>query len=237
VTVYADEVGDKYNIGKKDFSIPGFKGDPRFNAMYARSKTDMTGGFVGLERKVSDRDRATTRGELQRILTEDLQKEALAQVPGDFVMFDKAFAISFQELPQGDSSGSTVALNEEAKFTGILFQKDELARYVSKMLALPISNLNPQITNEKELSFELLNRDSFNELTGTINFTLDGSPKFVSTFNTDGLSDKLAGQPKGSVDEILKGIPQIDSADVTIRPFWKRSFPEDSKDIKIVLEK
>ena len=29
-TIVADEPGDKYNVGLKDFTIPGFKGDPRY---------------------------------------------------------------------------------------------------------------------------------------------------------------------------------------------------------------
>ena len=53
VVVYADEVGEKYNMGLGDFTIPWFKGDPRFDDFYARSKTEMTGGFVGEKKIVS----------------------------------------------------------------------------------------------------------------------------------------------------------------------------------------
>ena len=38
VTVYADEAGEGFNIGLMDFTIPGFKGSPRFAKFYARSK-------------------------------------------------------------------------------------------------------------------------------------------------------------------------------------------------------
>jgi hypothetical protein len=46
-TVYADEAGEEYNISLTDFTIPGFKGGPRFDKFYARSKTPMSGGFMG----------------------------------------------------------------------------------------------------------------------------------------------------------------------------------------------
>ena len=46
VTVYADEAGDKFNISLTDFTVPGFKGSPRFEKFYARSKTPMAGGFI-----------------------------------------------------------------------------------------------------------------------------------------------------------------------------------------------
>src|SRR3989344_6529655 len=48
ITVYADQPGSSYNIGLTDFTIPGLKGDPRYEKFYARSKTPMTGGVSGV---------------------------------------------------------------------------------------------------------------------------------------------------------------------------------------------
>ena len=47
VDVVADKAGAEYNIGLTDFTIPGFKGSPKFETVFARSKTEMTGGYVG----------------------------------------------------------------------------------------------------------------------------------------------------------------------------------------------
>jgi len=47
-TVYADEPGEDYNKGFSDFTIPGFKGSPRYENFYARSKTEITNGFSGV---------------------------------------------------------------------------------------------------------------------------------------------------------------------------------------------
>ena len=57
--VSADEAGKEYNIGKTDFTIPGFKGDARYSKFYARSKTDMEGGFIGTIYSLSDEDEAS----------------------------------------------------------------------------------------------------------------------------------------------------------------------------------
>jgi len=46
-TVFADLPGPNYNIGLNDFTVPGFKGTPRYEGFYARSKTTMAGGFIG----------------------------------------------------------------------------------------------------------------------------------------------------------------------------------------------
>ncbi len=42
--VVADEQGSKYNIGLAEFQVPGFRGTPRFDSIYARSLAPFTGG-------------------------------------------------------------------------------------------------------------------------------------------------------------------------------------------------
>jgi len=53
VTVKADKPGATYNIGLKDFTIPGLKGSPKYTEIYARSKTEMSGGFSGMQKVIS----------------------------------------------------------------------------------------------------------------------------------------------------------------------------------------
>ena len=47
MNVVADKVGAEYNIGPAKFTIPGFKGAPKYDGFYARSESQMAGGFVG----------------------------------------------------------------------------------------------------------------------------------------------------------------------------------------------
>ena len=46
-SVVADEGGTSYNSPLTDFKFPGFKGIAKYDTIYARSKTPMTGGGVG----------------------------------------------------------------------------------------------------------------------------------------------------------------------------------------------
>ena len=73
--VYADVAGDKYNVGLSDFTIPGFKGDPRYAKFTAKSKTDspISGGFSGTVKVPSDASVATAKEELKQ----DLKKIAV----------------------------------------------------------------------------------------------------------------------------------------------------------------
>ncbi len=98
-SVVADQAGAEYNIDLSDFTIPGFKGDPKFTTIYARSKTPMIGGFVGIRRKVSDTDLAAANTTLQTSLKTELMNQAKAQVPPDFIIYPNLVYITYTNPP------------------------------------------------------------------------------------------------------------------------------------------
>ena len=83
-TVYADEAGEKYNIGLTDFTIPGFEGSPRFDSFYARSKTEMAGGFAGERLSANPDELKKAQDELRTELKKQLMAEAFSQIPDEF---------------------------------------------------------------------------------------------------------------------------------------------------------
>jgi hypothetical protein len=54
--VVADSEGEEYNIGPTRFSIPGFKGSPKYEGFYGESSKNMSGGSSGKSVDVSDLD-------------------------------------------------------------------------------------------------------------------------------------------------------------------------------------
>src|SRR3989344_8455696 len=86
-TVYADQAGEEYNIGPADFTLPGLKGGPRFEKVFAKSKSAMSGGTSGNVRVVKKEDidsaRTAVNEKLKNRLTETLSK----QKPEGYVLF------------------------------------------------------------------------------------------------------------------------------------------------------
>jgi hypothetical protein len=99
-TVTADQPGESYNVGLKDFTIPGFKGDPRYTAFYARSKTPLSGGFSGIQKIVADADRAKAKSAIESRVETELVKQIVAQIPEDKVFFPKGYTVDFVQLPE-----------------------------------------------------------------------------------------------------------------------------------------
>jgi hypothetical protein len=234
VTVYADEPGEKYNIGLKDFTIPGFKGDPKYKAVYARSKTEMTGGFVGTINKVSDSDLASAQKEIHNDLDEALKKEALSQVPEDFVLFEGGEAITYDSLPQTDAKGSSVTINEKGTLNGVIFNKNKLAQYILAQNKSSFDVPNISISNLDSLNISIQKKENFSPLKDKeFTFTIDGDIKFVALFDTDKVKNDIMGQPKKNLNQILTKYSSIEKAEAVVKPFWKSNFPTNLKNITI----
>lgn len=234
VTVYADEPGENYNIGLTDFTIPGFEGSPRFEAFYARSKTEMTNGFVGDKKVISENEEASARAEIQSDLESQLREEAIAQKPEGFELYPDAIFISFTPLSDAER-GSKVAIREKATLYGVLFKQNDFARLVALNTVAGFDEEPIEIVDPQSLSFAILNKEDQRPWdTDAFRFTLEGNAHLVWTFDAEQLREDLAGKSKGALETVLSGYPSIDEAKIALRPFWRQTFPEDVTDIKVV---
>ncbi|MBL7045550.1 MAG: hypothetical protein ISR99_00760 [Parcubacteria group bacterium] len=231
-TVYADSAGKKYNVGLTDFVVPGFKGDPRFDSFYARSKSSMTGGFEGVKKTVDKSDEALARSELQEDLSEQLRDDAKSQKPENFYLFDNATFIEF-EAGQTEASGSNAKVVEKGTLYGVLFEKEAFSKFLAEETIGDFESTDV---------LELLTTDNL-QLTSaegsvpwseeSFTFKLGGNGYLIWVYDEGQLQSDLAGKSKGAIETVLSGYPSISSANVVVRPFWRRSFPDEADKIKI----
>jgi hypothetical protein len=234
VTLVADQPGADYNIAPSDFTIPGLKGTPRFTTMYARSKTPMTGGFVGVRKNVSAADLSTAVSGLQTALKNDLLTQARAQVPEDFILYPNLVSISYTDLPQTNPTDQGVTVNEHGDFYGIMFKKDDLAQFLAskKLTDAPTGVEIPELAS---LDISLINKNTDDLLKAdAINFEVTGQGTIVSKTDESALQKDLAGMKKSDIPSVLSKYPSILNASAVIRPFWSSSFPTNPLKIKIV---
>lgn len=239
VTVYADEPGEKYNIGLVDFTIPGFKGSPRFDDFYARSKTTMTGGFVGEKLTASPDDIAQAKTEIHTELKKQLISEASSQKPDKFYLFEDTIFIEFESVGSVES-GNDVEITEKATLYGVLFNKEKFAGHIAKKTIAVFDDESVEISDISALTIKVSEKiDSRPWEEGEFEFTVSGNAHIVWTFDEEKLKEDLTGRAKAALPTVLSGYPSIDKAEVVLRPFWKRSFPDKVGKIKIerVLEK
>lgn len=236
VTVYADEVGNKYNIGLSDFTIPGFAGTPRFTTIYARSKTEMSGGFIGMEKVVKDQDKVQAKARLETALRDELISEAKAQVPEDFILISSLSSVTFEDLPQTVSTGKkdNVVVNLRANLLGVMFKRSDLSAHLMLNKIKRASSESVDIVALDSLDFVFAGTAPRDLLSSEeISFSVLGEAIAVWHTDESALKTDLVGRHKRDIASILNNYPTVLSTTVTIRPFWKNSFPSDSARISI----
>lgn len=235
VTVYADEPGEEFNIGLVDWTIPGFKGTSNYDNVYARSKTPMTSGFVGVEKAVAESDLTKAKNELRAQLNDELISKAKAEVPKDFVLFTELSSIIFDDIVQTDSpSADSATLTLNGNLYGVMFKRVELAREISKGKTTIAEGDRVDFNSPETLQVSFVDEAPSDILsTEEIEFNVSGNVELLWLTDESALKSDLAGQSKKNLPAVLVNYPTIVSATATVRPFWKSTFPEKSSKIRV----
>lgn len=228
-TVYADEPGEKYNIGATDFTIPGLKGSPQFEAMYARSKGTLSGGFVGQRAKVEKSVRDSALSTLRSDGEVKAREAFIASLSPNELLLSSDIAVEFVEQPDiaGDSE-ATVRLKAIAKAP--VFLEDKLASLLASEAGVRAEG-SLEITNLKDLSI-LLEKSKTSD---ALSVTLSGTAELVGVIDRNRLLQDLAGKDQRDVGVVLSGYPAIADMKVSVYPFWRGTIPEELSKINLSL--
>lgn len=238
VGIYAAEAGEAYNSEPLDFNIMGFKGTSKYSKFYARSKGNITGGFIGKERDISTEDKAKILAELKDALKAKLMQKVNDQIPAGFILFKNAATVDIRGEDFKSQEGSSVEVSVKGTLHGVLFEEKALSRKIAEKNFPKDKDSDIYLPNIRALEFSL-NESSFGAGLANaenLNFNLSGKTKAVWLVDEEKLMQDILGQKKGDINQILAHHENIISANLALRPFWKRSVPENKKDVKILVD-
>lgn len=239
ITVYADKAGSDQNItvlGSK-FTIPGLKGDPRYDTFHAELSQSITGGFIG-ERAIVD---VNVLNASQTKLRTDLGAKVASSlstiIPETMVSFgENSIFTTFESKPVAYTDGDSAKVVETMQIHAIVFDKNKLARALaSSALATPHEG-KVLIDNPEVLTMSIVNKEGVDiNNDALIQFTLEGRAIITWQIDTDSLKQDLVGKHNDALNTVMSGYPGIKSAQATIRPFWKNEFPSETNGISVEL--
>lgn len=233
--VEADKPGSEYNIGLKDFTIPGLKGDPKYSKIYARSKTEMKGGFSGMQKTVSSETINQANKEMEESLKASLSKDISSQIPADFVLYPTSLIYNFEPITQLNNSTGGVVLKKRATATAIIFDKGILARTLLAKLIPESVNDVVKVTNLDELDFSYASDTNQTQNTAnSITFSIKGEPNFVWVFDENKVKSEVLGLSKKEAQNAISKYPTIKEAWIETKPFWNRTIPTDSNKVTLI---
>jgi len=236
VTVHADKAGEAQNIstlGTK-FTIPGLKGDPRFDTFHAELKSPIAGGFEG-ERAIVDEDvlnasRTNLRTQLRDQITAAVKEQASDSVE----LFTGGIFTTFESMEIAYAEDDTATVREMAQIYAVTFDKHELARMLAvAAVASPEAGLI-LIDSPDDLTMNVVNKDGVDITNDAlIQFTLEGKSMLTWQVDAESLKQDLVGKNSTALNTVMSAYPGIKSAQATIRPFWKSEFPSETGGITV----
>lgn len=243
VGIYGAEAGAEYNSAPLDFTIVGFKGTPKYAKFYARSAGGISGGFKGKAPIITSADREAAILDLKAALRAKLFKKATEQIPNGFILFNEAVFFKTDSINDSDaSSGDGVSIIKIAgTLYGFLFNEEKLAKKIAEENIKEYDGSPVYSPNIRDLDFSFIEADKIAQADAdggeikNINFHLKGAAKIVWKADEDKLAADLLGKSKKEFSRILEQYPNIDSAELSISPFWKMTFPDKIEDINVIV--
>lgn len=225
VHVVADEAGDRFNVpASSGWKIPGFEGTPKYHAFLVAAPLPFRGGFVGEMPMPTDEERASATAAVDAALKSALETE-LSLVRTDRLVRPPdatKFAVVRREFSPGDEPG-TFRIFAEATLSELVFDEqmltDALVTRALELQDLPLS------FDDAVLSYATSTSDVSSS---THAMQVSGTLTFRRQFDTDGFLRELAGQAPGAFPEILARHPELDTATLSLSPFWAWKVPDDS---------
>jgi hypothetical protein len=231
ITVYADAPGAEYNRGETRFTIPGFKGDPRYEKFSAEAAS-ISGGIVGNEPAVAASDLAATKTAIEEKLRETVRTAVASQVPDDYILVDNSFQYTFSELRQVPDGATKAQISQDVTATAAVIRASDLAaalahQSVEEYQGEAVAFINPSAvkvsTNDKPV--------------GAITLSVTGAESVVWQYDSVAFKAALVGKKKDDFESIVASFkPALTGAEATIRPFWQSTFPSDPEKITVTEE-
>lgn len=232
--VVADKPGEDYNIGPVNyFSIPGFKGTPKYEAFYGETKEPMKGGFIGEVGYPTDEDIKKAKATAAKTLEDAAKTALLTQVPGDFKIIEGSsqFKLLKQELNMDVDEAGNFGVFTEGEMTLIAFKEEDLL----EMLTSKIKNEfgDEHKFKDHQLSYGIALTDFS---AGKMTFPIDFKGMVVREIDITLLRERALGKSEADLKSLIFSLPGLDSAKITFWPFWVNKVPNDAGRVKIIVE-
>lgn len=237
VEVIADQIGEEYNISPSSFTIPGFRGSPKYNGFYGKSKDYMKGGADGEVSYITKEDVEKARDTLAKKLFDVAKNELENQIPQALKIIPNSQEdkiISFEVEPNENSIATKFVVKMKTVSYVFLFDQEDLSNLIHQSVLSKITNKKIPDINTQKIEFKSSIVD-FSR--GIVNLNITASEIAYADIDEKALKLNLAGKRKNEVNDVFATETNIEKADVVLWPFWLLSIPKDLDKIKIEIIK
>lgn len=236
VDVIAGEAGEAYNIGPSKFSMPGLKGTPRADKIYAISDAAMAGGKTGQSKVVSSDDATKAYADLKSKIEPELESFK-NNLPVGFQMWSEAYNEELADssvAPDVGESADTFKATVKLIGRAVVFKSQDLETYINQEITKNIDDGKVLLMDSKEISF--LKAPVVDYQKGTIQATLQVKYDIIDKIDSDAFKSEILDKKQSDIKTILTSHKNVERVEGNLWPFWVRSVPSnpDRVNIKVV---
>lgn len=226
VVVTAEKPGTEYNSSLTDFTIPGFKGSPRFQGFYARSKTEMTGGNVGKIALLDEKLKEAKVAELKQTLHDKLVQKISKEIPNNQIFFENLATFDYKVgTPQITNDKATLEMVGNIKI--YVFDKGTLAKKLLEKQDISIAKGDEFVFETKDITSSLKGASS------SLPFDIQGKTQIQFLFDVESFKNSLLGKDTRLLPNIASSYSAISDLKASITPFWITKIPTDADKVEI----
>ncbi|MDO8560697.1 MAG: hypothetical protein Q7R91_00590 [bacterium] len=234
--VIADKAGEDYNIAPTNFSIPGFKGTPKYTAFYAKLNDQFSGGFKGQASVITTADIKNAQEKVSQALFEQL-KAALSestQAGQDFISLEGSRNIMITDMqnPKPDEHKDNFSVSSSGVAQMIYFKKSDLLALLGKVLLSP-DRPSTILENSLKPIYKKVRLDVKN---GQLSFELAGEALAVRDIQVDDIISSSVSKKTSELEAYLRNRPEIAGFVINNFPLWRWKTPKHPEAIKVNIE-
>lgn len=222
VEVFADSAGEEYNTSNAKFTIPGFSGKEQFEKIVAESVGNISGGYIGIQKVVSDEAKEQAEKELQEELKK--QVEDTKNQSTEYVLVPNMETLSFGEI-QDKPEGNSVVLSLSASVEAYSFVKKELSDFIGQNSVSEASTTDSFDVDMQNLIFSI--EESAIKIVG--------NTQIIWNTDTEKLKEDFANKKRSEISVVIDSYKSLEKANAKLSPFWKSKFPSDTKKIEVIV--
>ena len=222
VTVIAEEAGTVYNITPTSFTIPGFKGSPKYAKFSAKSSKLMSGGGDASGSGMTiisktDLENAMNEAKQRAKVTylEDAKKELQ---PNEKILEDLIEIIPQNKMapPLAGTAATSFDYQDDYTAKSFAFSEDSLKE---KIRIQGEGTINGVLFRPTAITLSYSDSVA-NYSDGTLRLKVHAVVVSESVIDRDTLTNDFLGKDESGINTILTGHPEIKKVEVNFKPQW-----------------
>ena len=231
-SVTAEAIGDQYNIGPSSFTFPDLSAEQQ-KGITASSGAAMSGGNKKKVKTLTANDveeaKKAIKAELVPVVTTELRAKL---VEGEEILegalVDALTKVSTAvpvggEVPEGTEQ---VEVTATVEVKAMVIKPEEVRAVARAELQKTVPTNQELVEQEPNITYQFKSVDFKQD---KMILTVHAEQESVFMIDTQALTIELSGKTEQEARDLLHGKTEIESADLTLTPFWRRHLPRGSR--------